>query len=104
MQDWINVGFKSLVFAVFSLFTFFVSQLNSSITGLTSEIRIMEAHQTDSDKRILAIEVSRDSNGPAYQKLLGDVSDLKTSMIEVRMRQQTISDFVVKNLRVAAGK
>lgn len=99
VQDWVNSAFKGLVICIFSMFTFFVNQLNGSINSLTTQLKSMESHQVESDKRIAAIEVSREINMASYQKLVSDVSEMKQSMIQNTMRLQTISDFVSKHFK-----
>lgn len=98
-QEWIWNVFKALSFLVFSMFTFYVAQLNSSITSLTAQLRVMENHQVDTDKRVLAIEVSRDINMESYKKVVSDVQDMKTQMVQNTMRLQTIADFVAKHYK-----
>lgn len=99
-QSLLGAGFKSLVFVVFSLFTFFVNQLNGTIASLTSQLKTMEIHQIDTDKRVSAIEVAREINTTSFQKALQDIQEMKATLIQNTMRVQTISDFVVKNLKI----
>lgn len=99
IQEWVNTGFKSLAFCVFTMFTFFVNQLNNNIDGLTKTLKSMEDHQVESDKRIAEIETSRKISMVGYDKLVSDVGEMKASMIQNTMRLQTISDFVAKHIK-----
>lgn len=97
LQEWIGNGIKSLVFCVFAMFTFFVHQLNDSIGKLTEQLHTIEAHQIEADKRIAAIEVSRQVSMVGYEKLQSDVQDMKTQLIQMVARTQTIADFIATN-------
>ncbi len=97
-QDWVDTGIKSLVFCVFTMFTFFVHQLNDSIAKLTEELHTIEVHQIEIDKRVLEIEVSRKISIAGYEKVVQDVQDLKTQMVQLVARTQTIADFISNNV------
>lgn len=98
-QSWLDTAIKSLAFCVFTMFTFFVNQLNSNIKDLTTQLRSLELHQVEEDKRISVIEVSREINMAGYQKLIADVADMKLQLTQMMARQQTISDFVSKHVK-----
>lgn len=99
VQEWLSAGFKSLVFCVFTMFTFFVSQLNTSISSLTVQLRSMEAHQVDSDKRIAAIEIARENTMGQYTQVVKDVAEMKTSLVQNTMRLQNLAEFVTKHFK-----
>lgn len=99
LTDWLAIAFKSMIFVLFTVFTFFVNQLNGSIASLTAQLKVMEFHQIETDKRVLAIEVSREGAVRQYEKLISDVSELKTSVTQLTMRTQTIADFIVKKIQ-----
>lgn len=96
-QGWVDNGIKSLVFCVFAMFTFFVHQLNDNIAKLTEQLHAIEIHQVESDKRIVAIEVSRQVNMVTYEKVIQDVTDMKTQLTQLVARMQTMADFVSNN-------
>lgn len=98
-QEWAGAAFKGLVVCIFSMFTFFVSQLNSSLALLTSQLRTMEAHQVETDKHVAAIEISREINMESYKKVVSDVQDMKTQIVQNTMRLQTVADFVAKRYK-----
>jgi hypothetical protein len=98
-KEWLTAGFKGLVVCIFSMFTFFVSQLNTSIGSLTAQLRAMEDHQIQTDKRVAAIEVSREINMEAYKKVVGDVQEMKVQMVQNTMRLQTVAEFVSKHIK-----
>lgn len=100
-QEWIDNGIKSLAFCVFAMFTFFVNQLNGNISKLTEQLRLLEVHQVDSDKRIAEIEISRKVSLVGYEKIVQDVQDLKLQMTQLVARTQTIADFVSTNFKKA---
>lgn len=90
---------RGLGVVLFAVATYFMSQLNGSISDLTKQLRVMEIHQIEADKRIATIETSREINMQSYTKLLSDVQDMKTTMIQNTMRTQTISDFISSNFK-----
>lgn len=98
-SEWLGNAFKGLVICIFSMFTFFVSQLNTSISSLTAQLKTMELHQVEIDKRVAAIEISREINMSGYSKLIQDVQDMKATALQNTMRLQTISDFVSKHFK-----
>lgn len=99
IQEWAGAAFKGLIVCIFGMFTFFVNQLNGSLTSLTAQLKNMEGHQIETDKRVAAIEVSREINLEAYKKVVSDVQDMKTQMVQNTMRLQTIADFVAKHYK-----
>lgn len=103
VQEWLSAGFKGLVITVFTIATAAVNQLSNNISSLTSQLKTMEAHQIDTDKRVAAIEVSREINLEAYKKVVSDVSksvldiqEVKNQLNVVSLRVQTIADFVAR--------
>lgn len=96
-DDLLSNGFKAAGFCIFSMFTFFVNNLNSNIKDMTAELRVMEEHQVKSDERIAEIEVSRKVGMADYEKVRSDVLDMKTTLIQLSMRVQTIADVVSKH-------
>lgn len=90
LQDWIDTVLKSVTIALISLGCFVFNNLNNGLKD-------MAAHQVDSDKRILAIEVSRDTRMASYDRLLQDVSEMKQTMVQLTMRIQTIADFMASS-------
>lgn len=110
IQEWIGAGFKSLIVCVISLGVFVFNNLNQNvetsfgalnknIEALTSQLKTMEGHQVETDKRVSAIEVAREINGAGYQKLLSDVADLKSGQLQNSMRLQTLGDFMAKHFK-----
>lgn len=110
IQEWVNTILKSLAVALISLGVFVFTNLNrnveqsffalnETIKGLTTQLKAMETHQIDTDKRVAAIEVAREINMSGYQKLISDVQEMKNTMLQNTMRLQTISDFVSKHFK-----
>lgn len=91
--------FKGLVLVIFSMFTFFVNQLNNNIASLTMQLKETELHQVESDKRIAAIEIARDTTMKGYDRLLSDFAEMKIQMTQNTMRLQTVADFVSKHVK-----
>lgn len=76
-----------------------VNLLNVSITSLTTQLKAMELHQIEADKRIAEIETSRKINMVGYDQVVRDVQEMKTTLIQNTMRLQTVSDFVSKHFK-----
>lgn len=90
---------KPLAIVVFAMFSFFVHQLNDNIKGLSDEIHLVSSRQVKDEERIQAIEVARQITMPGYEKLQSDVQDMKTQLIQLVARTQTIADFVANNYK-----
>lgn len=98
-EEWVSSAVKGLFICIFSMFTFFASQLSSNIAVLTTQF-------TSMDKRISAIEISREVTMEAYKKVVSDVEksrtdiqDLKSELAQLGMRIQTVADVVAKHLK-----
>lgn len=96
VQEWISNGIKYLAVCVISMGVYVFNNLNKTLEQMNVQLRVMEAHQIETDKRVAAIEVSREINMASYQKMVADVSEMKQSMIQITMRVQTIAEFVAK--------
>lgn len=101
MQDWLSAGFKALLSAVIAIGVYVFNSNSQSLTKsielLTTQLRTMEQHQIETDKRVLAIEVSREINQSGYQKVVSDVQDMKATVLQLNVRMQTVSDFIAKH-------
>lgn len=104
LQEWLSAGFKALIVSVVSMGVFVFNNLNKNvetsfgalndnIKNLTSQLKAMEDHQVETDKRVSAIEVAREINTAGYQKLLSDVQEMK---INLALVQNTITAFLSK--------
>lgn len=107
-QEWLNSGFKALLVAVISIGIYVFNSfnknvdlsfgaLNETIKGLTAQLKIMENHQVETDKRVLAIEVSREISMTGYQALQKTVTETSQNVIQLNMRVQTIADFMASS-------
>lgn len=110
IQEWVSAGFKSLIVCVISMGVFVFNSnskntesafviLNQTLKELNLQLKTMESHQVETDKRVQAIEVARELNQTSYQKLITDVGDLKMQVTQLTMRIQTMSDFIVKRVK-----
>jgi hypothetical protein len=99
LNEWISTGFKYLVVCIVSMGLFVFNNFSKSVDGLTVQLRAMEQHQVDTDRRVAAIEVSREVNMSSYSKLVQDVQEMKASLMQVTMRLQSISEFVAKHFK-----
>lgn len=103
IQEWLGTGFKAVLGALLVIATYVFnnssSNLTKSIELLTAQLRAMEMHQIDTDKRVAAIEVSREINLSSFQKIQTDVQDTKTNVLQLTMRLQTISDFISRHFK-----
>lgn len=106
--DWLNSGFKGLLGGVICIgiwvFNTNSTSLSKSIEGLTIQLREMEQHQVKTDERVLEIETSRKIGMANYEKVLQDFQDtkvqlqeVKSQLIQVNTRIQTMSDFIVSS-------
>lgn len=91
-ESWTEWGFRALIIGVI---VYYNAQLNASLSGLTIAITALQAHLNETDKKVLAIEVSREVNREGYKKLLDDfdvirmqvntnslqIQELRTSLI-----------------------
>lgn len=100
-QEWLNSGFKGLLIALLSIgvyvFNSNSTSLSHAIEELTTELRVVQANQIKTNEKVQAIEVSRAASIPGYEKLQSEVQDIKTQVIQIVARQQTLADFVVGN-------
>lgn len=99
LQEWISNSIKYLAVCVISMGVYVFNNLNDTLKQMNVQLRVMEAHQIETDKRVAAIEVSREINMSSYQKLISDVSDMKQSMVQLTVRVQTIADFMAKRVK-----
>lgn len=95
--EWVLRGFG---FVLLAFATFFLNQLNRSIDSLTGELKAIETHSIETDKRLLAIEVSRQVTSPSYEKVVADVQEMKMQVAQMNVRSQTISDFISKKFEL----
>lgn len=96
MHEWFGDALRGLVICIVSLCTYFVSQLGRNIEGLTTQLKVMEVHQVEADKRIQAIEVNRDSKVKDLDKMATDVQEMKLQISQMSMRVQIIADVMSK--------
>lgn len=100
-QEWLGTVLKSLTVCLVSLgvyvFNTNFSSLNGNLKELTQQLKTMEQHQVETDKRVAAIEVSREINMAGYQKVLQDITEMKQGVVNLTLRIQTIADFVANN-------
>lgn len=98
VQDWLTSAIRCLAFVVFTMFTFFVNQLNSNISSLTTELKAIETHIVKSDERISAIEVSRADGRDTYKKLIVDFDEIKSQTLLNTTNIQVIKESLKESL------
>lgn len=81
---------RSLGFAVLTLATFFVNQLNNNIASLTAQLRAMAEHQIKADERIAAIEISRTGGMKQFDLMLTEFENMK---ILIRSNTSQVDQF-----------
>lgn len=97
LQQWLAEGFKYAVLCIVSLSTFYLSQFNKNLEGLTAQLKVMQEQQNADRERIKVIEVSRTENMDSYKRLLNDFSDMKTMVVQLTMRVQTMGEVIAKH-------
>ena len=89
LQEWLSTVGKGIVILLYSLAAFFSSQLNSTMKELTSAIRAIEL-------RVTRMETIRDQTAPAYDRLIIEFQEMKTSIAEIKSEVKAMAIMVDK--------
>lgn len=108
-EDWISSGFKGLIVTVISIGIWVFNtnsntisksieensnSLRRSIEGLTEEVKNLRTDQIKTNERVQAIEVQRAMAMPGYEKVQGDMQEIKQKVIQMDTKMQTMAEFM----------
>lgn len=91
-EDWLTWCFRSLIGCFCALICFYSNQMSSGLTTVS-------AHLIESDKRIAAIEVSRNENMGRYQKSLDQIQEMQKDILEIRIKLGSIEQSLANQNR-----
>lgn len=81
IAEWASWVVKVMSGLLMGAVSFYTSQLNTSIGVLNSSLKAIELHVTEHDKKILAIEVSRENGMKTYERMQNDFELIKAQTI-----------------------
>lgn len=79
LSMWIEWAFKVAINGIASLAIYFTAQLSSTVKDI-------QAHQVETDKRVTAIESSRETNMPRYLSLETEFQNVRVAIEGIKVR------------------